>query len=177
MTIPNGTPGEHYQFLTTTAHIPPTTLGVPIVKHNGSILFHLLPQSNAPMPYELPSSANFTARPWLEYGLAAGGSSISSYNVDSLGGEGLDLDRASSDTFVESHKEFVFDRTDVRVVFVTLYSLVFCCCFFGESKVGGAHLSFELSTDCYRIRPYSSLSCTISYVSFTTLILGTWRHF
>ncbi|ETN64713.1 hypothetical protein AND_003535 [Anopheles darlingi] len=30
------------------------------------------------------------------------------------------------------HKEFIFDRTDVRVIFITLYSLVFCCCFFGE---------------------------------------------
>uniref|UniRef100_A0A182NAL3 Uncharacterized protein n=1 Tax=Anopheles dirus TaxID=7168 RepID=A0A182NAL3_9DIPT len=30
------------------------------------------------------------------------------------------------------HKEFIFDRTDVRVIFITLYSLVFCCCFFGK---------------------------------------------
>lgn len=29
-------------------------------------------------------------------------------------------------------KEFIFDRTDVRVIFITLYSLVFCCCFFGK---------------------------------------------
>lgn len=35
----------------------------------------------------------------------------------------------------ESQKrDFVFDRTDVRVIFITLYSLVFCCCFFGEYK-------------------------------------------
>lgn len=45
-----------------------------------------------------------------------------------LGGSG------DADTFVEAHKEFVFDRTDVRVVFITLYSLVFCCCFFGECR-------------------------------------------
>lgn len=33
----------------------------------------------------------------------------------------------------ESQKrDFVFDRTDVRVLFITLYSLVFCCCFFGK---------------------------------------------
>lgn len=31
-----------------------------------------------------------------------------------------------------SKRDFVFDRTDVRVIFITLYSLVFCCCFFGE---------------------------------------------
>lgn len=28
-------------------------------------------------------------------------------------------------------KDFVFDRTDVRVLFILLYSLVFCCCFCG----------------------------------------------
>lgn len=31
-------------------------------------------------------------------------------------------------------RDFVFDRTDVRVIFITLYSLVFCCCFFGKFK-------------------------------------------
>lgn len=30
------------------------------------------------------------------------------------------------------YKEFIYDRTDVRVIFITLYSLVFCCCFFGK---------------------------------------------
>lgn len=29
-------------------------------------------------------------------------------------------------------KEYIFDRKEVRVIFVTLYSLVFCCCFFGK---------------------------------------------
>lgn len=29
-------------------------------------------------------------------------------------------------------KDFVFDRIDVRVIFITLYTLVFCCCFFGK---------------------------------------------
>lgn len=29
-------------------------------------------------------------------------------------------------------RDFVFDRTDVRVIFITLYSMVFCCCFFGN---------------------------------------------
>ena len=39
-------------------------------------------------------------------------------------------------SFVEAtHKEFVYDRMDVRVVFITLYSLVFCCCFFGECSL------------------------------------------
>lgn len=29
-------------------------------------------------------------------------------------------------------REYIFDRTDVRVIFITLYSIVFCCCFFGK---------------------------------------------
>lgn len=29
-------------------------------------------------------------------------------------------------------KEYIFDRKEVRVIFITLYSLVFCCCFFGK---------------------------------------------
>lgn len=32
-------------------------------------------------------------------------------------------------------KDYIFDRTGVRVIFITLYSLVFCCCFFGELKL------------------------------------------
>lgn len=31
-------------------------------------------------------------------------------------------------------RDFVFDRTDVRVIFITLYSMVFCCCFFGKYR-------------------------------------------
>lgn len=31
-------------------------------------------------------------------------------------------------------KEYIFDRKEVRVIFITLYSLVFCCCFFGKSS-------------------------------------------
>ena len=29
-------------------------------------------------------------------------------------------------------KEFIFDRKEVRIIFITLYTLVFCCCFFGK---------------------------------------------
>jgi hypothetical protein len=29
-------------------------------------------------------------------------------------------------------REYIFDRKEVRIIFITLYSLVFCCCFFGE---------------------------------------------
>lgn len=32
----------------------------------------------------------------------------------------------------ESKRDFVFDRIDVRIIFISLYSLVFCCCFIGK---------------------------------------------
>lgn len=32
-------------------------------------------------------------------------------------------------------RDHVFDRTDVRVIFIAMYSLVFCCCFFGKFKI------------------------------------------
>jgi hypothetical protein len=28
--------------------------------------------------------------------------------------------------------QYIFDRTDVRAIFITLYTIVFCCCFFGK---------------------------------------------
>ncbi|KOB76244.1 Neuropeptide receptor A31, partial [Operophtera brumata] len=31
--------------------------------------------------------------------------------------------------------DYIFDRTDVRAIFITLYTLVFCCCFFGNLLV------------------------------------------
>lgn len=32
----------------------------------------------------------------------------------------------------EEDVEYIFDRLDVRVIFITLYSVVFACCFFGK---------------------------------------------
>lgn len=29
-------------------------------------------------------------------------------------------------------REYIFDRQEVRIIFIILYSIVFCCCFFGE---------------------------------------------
>lgn len=29
-------------------------------------------------------------------------------------------------------EDYIFDRLGVRALFITLYSLVFCCCFFGK---------------------------------------------
>ncbi|XP_023166192.2 trissin receptor isoform X2 [Drosophila hydei] len=36
---------------------------------------------------------------------------------------------------VENTSEYIFDRTDVRIIFITLYTIVFCCCFFGNLLV------------------------------------------
>ena len=41
----------------------------------------------------------------------------------------------ANDTFMDfkfEPKEYIFDRKEVRIIFITLYSLVFCCCFFGK---------------------------------------------
>lgn len=49
------------------------------------------------------------------------------------------LDNADNDTADGADglqkRDHVFDRTDVRVIFIIIYSLVFCCCFFGEYKL------------------------------------------
>ncbi|KYN37879.1 hypothetical protein ALC56_08078 [Trachymyrmex septentrionalis] len=34
---------------------------------------------------------------------------------------------------VSFNEDYIFDRTDVKVIFITLYTIVFVCCFFGES--------------------------------------------
>lgn len=31
-----------------------------------------------------------------------------------------------------NQREYIFDRQEVRIIFIILYSIVFCCCFFGE---------------------------------------------
>ncbi|KAH8404348.1 hypothetical protein KR222_002883, partial [Zaprionus bogoriensis] len=35
----------------------------------------------------------------------------------------------------DNTSEYIFDRTDVRIIFITLYTIVFCCCFFGNLLV------------------------------------------
>ncbi|CRL00425.1 CLUMA_CG013691, isoform A [Clunio marinus] len=32
-------------------------------------------------------------------------------------------------------REYIFDRKEVRIIFITLYTMVFCCCFFGNLLV------------------------------------------
>lgn len=42
----------------------------------------------------------------------------------------LDIVNAGDDDTAK--RDFVFDRTDVRIIFISLYSLVFCGCFVGK---------------------------------------------
>lgn len=50
----------------------------------------------------------------------------------------IDNNNGTNQTIADDEELFkrdhVFDRTDVRVIFITMYSLVFCCCFFGKFK-------------------------------------------
>lgn len=60
-------------------------------------------------------------------------------------------------------KDFVFDRTDVRVIFIALYSLVFCCCFLGEyEKCKQTQIHFRI-----RDRRFRRQSITTQSFSFT----------
>lgn len=41
--------------------------------------------------------------------------------------------------------DYIFDRTDVRAIFITLYTIVFCCCFFGKfSFFNSNYIAFEM---------------------------------
>lgn len=46
----------------------------------------------------------------------------------------------------ELPREYIFDRKEVRIIFITLYSLVFCCCFFGELHFFCLQKVFSIST-------------------------------
>lgn len=133
MAIFNGNHSDFYQ-VSTNNEAPPATNSLANITGAlySSITIH-------PAYYNTPATNISGSQP---FGLfEAGDSSISSYSIDAsgqsprdaggvLGGPGIE------GAIVEAHKEFVFDRTDVRIVFITLYSLVFCCCFFGESLRG-----------------------------------------
>ncbi|KAH8269378.1 hypothetical protein KR018_010755 [Drosophila ironensis] len=45
------------------------------------------------------------------------------------------MEEFEQDEDEEAASEYIFDRTDVRIIFITLYSIVFCCCFFGNLLV------------------------------------------
>uniref|UniRef100_A0A182UY23 G-protein coupled receptors family 1 profile domain-containing protein n=1 Tax=Anopheles merus TaxID=30066 RepID=A0A182UY23_ANOME len=85
--------------------------------------------SSSPSPATMLSSgpANGSMAPLLTTALL---------NVNGTGLEYGDTGSNLTHSFTNFvHKEFIFDRTDVRVIFITLYSLVFCCCFFGNLLV------------------------------------------
>lgn len=42
------------------------------------------------------------------------------------------ISKKNSSQYSIEDDEFIFDRTDVRAIFITLYTIVFCCCFFGK---------------------------------------------
>lgn len=46
--------------------------------------------------------------------------------------EGTTNRSSFNDSDYPFNDEYIFDRTDVRAIFITLYTIVFCCCFFGE---------------------------------------------
>ncbi|KAH8413943.1 hypothetical protein KR009_000639 [Drosophila setifemur] len=50
--------------------------------------------------------------------------------ISGHGFEGIEEENESTEV-----SEYIFDRTDVRIMFICLYSIVFCCCFFGNLLV------------------------------------------
>ncbi|XP_075150023.1 trissin receptor [Haematobia irritans] len=55
---------------------------------------------------------------------------------NSHNGSGVTNDEGFDDLEdIKDPKDYIFDRTDVRIIFITLYTIVFCCCFFGNLLV------------------------------------------
>ena len=139
MTIPNGSPSDFYH-ISMAEDVTNLTRNVSSVLRAASALYNA---TTTPLAYSstvttsTSNDNNNNSSQWLEVSpFEAGASSISSYNVDTASGGGGGGVGAPGRSFVEAtHKEFVYDRMDVRVVFITLYSLVFCCCFFGECSL------------------------------------------
>lgn len=46
--------------------------------------------------------------------------------------DAVNVSALNDSRFILNDDEYIFDRTDVRAIFITLYTLVFCCCFFGK---------------------------------------------
>lgn len=44
----------------------------------------------------------------------------------------VNVSKVNQTVYSSGDDEYIFDRTDVRAIFITLYTIVFCCCFFGE---------------------------------------------
>ncbi|KAI5641480.1 7 transmembrane receptor (rhodopsin family) domain-containing protein [Phthorimaea operculella] len=48
---------------------------------------------------------------------------------------GFNVSKTNVSSYLLQDDEYIFDRTDVRAIFITLYTIVFCCCFFGNLLV------------------------------------------
>lgn len=46
--------------------------------------------------------------------------------------EDVNTSKINESVYSLNDDEYIFDRTDVRAIFITLYTIVFCCCFFGK---------------------------------------------
>lgn len=62
-------------------------------------------------------------------------------NYDNRSNETIDNDELLK-------RDHVFDRTDVRVIFTIIYTLVFCCCFFGKFK----YISFFITDNLIKLQ-------------------------
>lgn len=76
-----------------------------------------------------------------DYALLYGDSTTSLVPTQATGPLGMGTDAKASagleaeledEEDAEHASEYIFDRLDVRIIFITLYTIVFCCCFFGE---------------------------------------------
>ncbi|KAH8324795.1 hypothetical protein KR074_001374, partial [Drosophila pseudoananassae] len=69
-----------------------------------------------------------------DYSILYGESTTDLVTSQTTGLPGVGLEQFE-DEEEEEASEYIFDRTDVRIIFITLYSIVFCCCFFGNLLV------------------------------------------
>ncbi|KAH8281795.1 hypothetical protein KR054_003006 [Drosophila jambulina] len=59
---------------------------------------------------------------------------LSGIATDAKANAGLEVE-VEDEEDAEHASEYIFDRLEVRIVFITLYTIVFCCCFFGNLLV------------------------------------------
>lgn len=52
--------------------------------------------------------------------------------TEAVEGSAVNVSRVNQTMYSLNDDDYIFDRTDVRAIFITLYTIVFCCCFFGE---------------------------------------------
>lgn len=43
-----------------------------------------------------------------------------------------DTIKASPNDYDYADEEYIFDRTYIKIIFISIYSIVFCLCFFGK---------------------------------------------